>query len=184
MREETGAANEGPCTCHPSEAPIPCEQRYAYSDCASAAEVRQERGAQGVYEGIHAGIPQAAERERKVAVYRHFSKDGQLLYVGKSVNPFERLSGHIRRGDWPYEIAAVTLQWFDDETAALDAEHLAIMVENPIWNATTKRGGTGGRPLLGQEHKTLAATKPWEKTKPPMSRASWYRRQKDKAKRD
>jgi len=24
---------ERPCTCHPSEAPVPCPQKYAYSEC-------------------------------------------------------------------------------------------------------------------------------------------------------
>ena len=27
-----------PCTCHPSEAPVPCQHKYAYSECAAAAE--------------------------------------------------------------------------------------------------------------------------------------------------
>ena len=27
-----------PCTCHPSEAPVPCQQKYALSECVSAAE--------------------------------------------------------------------------------------------------------------------------------------------------
>ena len=33
-----------------------------------------------------------------------------------------------------------------------------------------------GRPLKGQEHQTLAATKPWEQCNPPLSRRTWYRR--------
>ena len=33
-----------------------------------------------------------------------------------------------------------------------------------------------GRPLRGQEHQTLAATKPWEQCNPPLSRRTWYRR--------
>jgi hypothetical protein len=28
---------ERPCTCHPSEAPVPCPQKYAYSECVEAA---------------------------------------------------------------------------------------------------------------------------------------------------
>ena len=112
-----------------------------------------------------------------VALYRHFSKNGELLYVGVSRNPFERLADHVRRGDWTREIAAITLQWFDDPDQALDAEKLAITVEKPRWNISTQRAGNGGRPRLEDSHLTLTAQKPWEPL--GMSRASWYRRQKE-----
>lgn len=36
-----------------------------------------------------------------------------------------------------------------------------------------------GRPRLGEEKNTLMARKPWLKMKPPMSRATWYRRKKE-----
>lgn len=29
------------CTCHPDEAPVPCERKYAYSECKAAAERRR-----------------------------------------------------------------------------------------------------------------------------------------------
>jgi hypothetical protein len=29
------ATHKRPCTCHPSEAPVPCQRQYAYSDCMS-----------------------------------------------------------------------------------------------------------------------------------------------------
>lgn len=35
-----------------------------------------------------------------------------------------------------------------------------------------------GRPLGGQRHLTLTAMKPWGKESPPVSRRTWYRRQK------
>lgn len=34
-----------------------------------------------------------------------------------------------------------------------------------------------GRPRIEDRGKTLSDTKPWLKAKPPMSRATWYRRQ-------
>lgn len=37
-----------------------------------------------------------------------------------------------------------------------------------------------GRPRLEEAGSTLAARKPWLKTTPPMSRSSWYKRQKEK----
>ena len=36
-----------------------------------------------------------------------------------------------------------------------------------------------GRPRLEETAQTLTAQKPWEKMTPPMSRATWYKRQKD-----
>jgi hypothetical protein len=36
------------------------------------------------------------------------------------------------------------------------------------------------KPLASERHKTLAATKPWLDCDPPMSKATWYRRQKEK----
>jgi hypothetical protein len=32
---------ERACTCHPDEAPRPCPQRYAYSECVLAAEIER-----------------------------------------------------------------------------------------------------------------------------------------------
>jgi hypothetical protein len=29
------------CTCHPSEAPVPCERKYAFSECLAAARARK-----------------------------------------------------------------------------------------------------------------------------------------------
>ena len=37
-----------------------------------------------------------------------------------------------------------------------------------------------GRPRLEETAKTLRAQKPWEKMTPPMSRATWFRRQKER----
>lgn len=28
------------CTCHPDEAPVPCQRKYAFSECLAAAKVR------------------------------------------------------------------------------------------------------------------------------------------------
>src|SRR5208282_5804790 len=43
-------------------------------------------------------------------------------------------------------------------------------------------GRRAGRPRLGSEASTLAATKPWEKL--GMSRRSWFRRQKEQQTKD
>jgi hypothetical protein len=40
-------------------------------------------------------------------------------------------------------------------------------------------GRKRGRPRLEDAHKTLAAEQPWQHTVPPMSRATWFRRQSE-----
>jgi len=72
----------------------------------------------------------------RTALYRHFNKDGELLYVGISLRAAERLRQHIDGSCWRYEIASVTVEWFDTRDAALDAERLAIKSEAPIFNKT------------------------------------------------
>lgn len=32
-----------PCTCHPGEAPVPCQHKYAYADCVTAWETGRNR---------------------------------------------------------------------------------------------------------------------------------------------
>lgn len=115
----------------------------------------------------------------QVVLYRHFSSDGQLLYVGVSKNGFDRLADHVRSSDWRREIASITLQWFDDLDEALDAECAAINTERPLWNVVDGRC-YGGRPLAGEAHLTNEATKPWEAL--GMSRRTWYRRRKESSK--
>ncbi len=39
MRDDKPSAQttERSCTCHPSEAPVPCQHKYAFSECVKAA---------------------------------------------------------------------------------------------------------------------------------------------------
>ena len=37
---------ERPCTCHPSEAPVPCQRKYAFSECMTAFVRKQQADAQ------------------------------------------------------------------------------------------------------------------------------------------
>lgn len=67
------------------------------------------------------------------SLYRHFSADGALLYVGVSVNAVSRLGGH-RRSGWFWDIATITLEHYDTKDEALLAEALAITYEKPLHN--------------------------------------------------
>ena len=67
-------------------------------------------------------------------LYRHFDKEGSLLYVGISLSAVNRLSGHSSGSRWFSEIARVEISNFDTKEAARDAEIEAIKRENPKYN--------------------------------------------------
>lgn len=76
--------------------------------------------------------------EIQTALYRHFDAGGRLLYIGISLSPTYRLAQHRGCSAWFRDIASVTIQWFPDRPAALDAEREAIRAENPEFNTVHK----------------------------------------------
>jgi hypothetical protein len=76
-------------------------------------------------------------------LYRHFDKDGNLLYVGISWTAIGRLmNGHRHGAHWFDRITRVEIEHFDSRTKALAAEKLALKNERPAFNVWTddKRG--------------------------------------------
>lgn len=71
---------------------------------------------------------------KKTALYRHFDKDGVLLYVGISVCPVSRFKQHIGQSEWVYQVARIDVEWITSRREALAAEDKAIDIERPIWN--------------------------------------------------
>ena len=67
-------------------------------------------------------------------LYRHFNKDGELLYVGVSLNHLVRLSQHKASSPWFSEITNVTIETFEDRKKVLEAETSAIVKEKPKYN--------------------------------------------------
>lgn len=67
-------------------------------------------------------------------LYRHFDKDGNLLYVGISLSVIQRLSQHKNCSPWYHKIAKIEVETFDDRASALVAEKKAIIEEHPIYN--------------------------------------------------
>ena len=55
------------------------------------------------------------------SLYRYFSADGALLYIGISNAPFTR-------------IGRIEVEWFSTKSKASDAERRAIASESPAWN--------------------------------------------------
>lgn len=71
---------------------------------------------------------------KKGMVYRHFDKDGNLLYVGMSMNPFKRLGGHRFESIWFDRIVKITIERYPTKWDAITAERRAIRNENPQFN--------------------------------------------------
>lgn len=80
---------------------------------------------------------------RRTCVYRAFDIDGQLLYVGISMNLSGRLDKHRRSAWWP-EVDEIVVEWFDGREAAKVAEREAILTEEPIYNVA----GRGHMPRI------------------------------------
>ena len=74
---------------------------------------------------------QAKRKKGKTALYRHFDKDGQLLYVGISLSHVARLSQHRDGSPWYEDIAHVTIEWHKTRVDAELAETTAIGREAP-----------------------------------------------------
>jgi predicted GIY-YIG superfamily endonuclease len=68
------------------------------------------------------------------ALYRLFDADGELLYVGISGNPSQRLKRHEWLQPWWFQVDSHTLDWKDSRQEAAEAERLAIRAELPRWN--------------------------------------------------
>lgn len=67
-------------------------------------------------------------------VYEIYSWDGDLLYVGKTMNPLQRLGMHAATQPWAAEIGSVKYTPYESEDDALDAEAWAIAALRPIFN--------------------------------------------------
>ena len=67
-------------------------------------------------------------------LYRHFDKDGRLLYVGISLNSVSRLSQHKNVSRWYDQIVRIEIERFPSRKEALEAEAKAINEENPVHN--------------------------------------------------
>jgi len=69
----------------------------------------------------------------RYAVYRCYTDQGQLLYVGETGDLGKRLADHAKKL-WFVQVRGITLEWYADELDALKAERRAIHVEHPKYN--------------------------------------------------
>ena len=67
-------------------------------------------------------------------VYRHYTVEGILLYVGYSSSVTRRQRNHEREAPWWPESARMEVVRYDSREEALTAELAAIRSEHPLWN--------------------------------------------------
>lgn len=93
------------------------------------------------------------------ALYRHFDRDGTLLYVGISLHAIYRLGQH-QESDWSRHIARVDIQTYTSRAAALEAERRAIRIEQPIFNKIHNGGRRQYLGATGAPARRAAPSKP------------------------
>ena len=93
----------------------------------------------------------------KTAIYRHYDKDGVLLYVGLSLNPIKRLGQHRIHSLWFYSIARMEIEWAKTREAAAEKEYRAVRRERPLFNTVYNRPNSK---LLGETVKTAEKAAP------------------------
>jgi predicted GIY-YIG superfamily endonuclease len=77
--------------------------------------------------------PDLLGQTEKHAVYRCYSDQGQLLYVGTTGQLGKRFASHAQKF-WFVQVRGITLEWYPTELEALNAERRAIHVEHPKFN--------------------------------------------------
>ncbi len=72
-------------------------------------------------------------------LYRHFSSDKELLYVGISVDGYARTKAHHRHSAWFPQVAEITIEHLETRESAINAEKIAIAQERPKFNVMHNR---------------------------------------------
>lgn len=97
-------------------------------------------------------------KNTRTALYRHYDKDGKLLYVGISLSAAHRFSEHLNSSEWAASTGNMTVEWYETRKAAEEAERTAILSEKPIYNISKRLDPQEMKSVkLSQEH--------WDKAK-------------------
>lgn len=67
-------------------------------------------------------------------VYRCFDGFGNLLYIGQTAYPSNRVSIHKGKTPWWSEVVRTEWEQHPDRASAVRAERVAILAEDPIHN--------------------------------------------------
>jgi predicted GIY-YIG superfamily endonuclease len=68
------------------------------------------------------------------ALYRIYSADDELLYIGRSARVLGRIAEHKESKDWFIGISRVSITWLTTKEEAEAAEEYAIKTEHPLYN--------------------------------------------------
>jgi prophage antirepressor-like protein len=68
------------------------------------------------------------------ALYRFYTADGELLYIGISWQVATRMGSHRATQRWWQNVAVVRFEWYPDRESAVVAEKKAIQTERPRCN--------------------------------------------------
>lgn len=71
---------------------------------------------------------------KRHALYRFFNTDGDLLYIGITIDPGSRWKGHAADKKWWHEVTTITLEHHPSRVAVEAAEIAAIQTEHPRYN--------------------------------------------------
>ena len=74
----------------------------------------------------------------KTELYRHYDKNGRLLYVGISNCAVSRADSHSDKAEWFGDATKMTVEQFDSREAASAAEASAVINERPAFNIRHK----------------------------------------------
>lgn len=75
----------------------------------------------------------------KQTLYRFWSHNHELLYIGISSNLPQRITEHRQNKKWWTDIATITVEHFPDRASVSAAEKIAIQNERPLWNIAHNR---------------------------------------------
>lgn len=101
--------------------------RLLAANKALTTEIRSRLGLDGIDDGV-------VDLNKPGYLYRHFDKDGALLYVGVSINAVARLGQHKQGSQWFGEISHIEIEKWPTMRAALREELAAIAIECPVHN--------------------------------------------------
>lgn len=76
-------------------------------------------------------------------LYRWFDASGELLYVGISLNAYNRAKGHQQKSEWFSDAVTMTVERYATRAEVLNAERVAIIKEHPKHNVAHARSSLG-----------------------------------------
>lgn len=93
-------------------------------------------------------------RPTQNVLYRMFDTNGDLLYVGITMDVESRFRDHRREKQWWPEVRTITLEHFSDRATLKSAEQAAILREQPMFNVQNRTPLKPPRP--GDPQRTVA----------------------------